>query len=244
MRLAAVYFSGKLTRQHTRLAAVLARSAAVHSPATPLEVHAIAGVDEDLRAVVRGRVHRQWLDNARKAKHHCRLIEAAADGEVLGMLDTDTMICRDLSELAAVEFDFAYTVRPAGGPWKLNTGVYFVRVSQATRVFVRSWYATVQAMLADAKFHRYWKQERRYGGIHQAALGCLLETDPLLPRCLPLPCEEWNCVSGTWATAPAPRIVHVMGRLRDWCLKDKPAPTDRERQLVEQWKAFETSVPG
>jgi len=241
MRLEAVYFRGQFTERHAAMANVLRLSATENSPTTPLSITEITEPDDELKAIGPGKLNAQWLDNARKAKHHNEIIQAAEDGEVLGMLDTDTMVLGDLSEIESMDFDLAYTIRPPGSSkWKLNTGVYFVRVNGNVRRFVGRWYQAVLDMLADPILHHHWKKTRGYGGIHQAALGFLLESSYYMPvKLLQLPCETWNCCSKLWDKTDNPKIVHIMGQMREWCLGGRPAPTEAERRLVERWKAYD-----
>lgn len=242
MRLETVLFASESFERYERMVRVLELSAAENSPATPLTIHRIDSQDEELRVLARTNCKRLWIDNARKARHHQRIIRDAADGDVLCLIDADTMILGDLSEIGSLDFDLAYTVRPPGSKWKLNTGVYFVRVSDRVRRFCYLWLMNVEKMLADVKFHEHWRKQKRYGGIHQAAFGCQLEAldeaDPLI-HALPLPCETWNCVSRCWDSAESPKIVHIMGQLRQWCF-DKPKPRgERERQLVARWREYD-----
>lgn len=242
MELHAVLFTGKSIACHPRLAKVLAASA-VNTP-HKLTIHYVDDDDEELWQICHRR--RQWFDNARKAKHHWQIIEAAEEGSLLGMLDTDTMILGDLSEIESCEFELAYTVRPPG-PVKcpINTGVYFVRITPTLKAFYARWLEVVVRMLRDVDFHDFWKSKKSYGGIHQAALGYMLETSGE-PSCsmLKLPCEKWNCVSGTWEKAENPLIVHIMSPLREWCLGRSWASKPGTKRWVQLWKQFEASLDG
>lgn len=237
MKLHAVLFRGRSVSCHPRLAQVL-KASAKNTP-HPLVIHAVEEADQELAELAKRRTGwKQWLDNARKAKHHARIILGAGDGELLAMLDTDTMILGDLSEIERMEFDLAYTVRPRPS-FPVNTGVYFVRVSECVRAFVARWYDAVRAMLADKRFHDEWKN--RYGGIHQAALGYLLNraSESELQRLLAIPCETWNCCGPVWNYDALPKIVHVMGHLRYLCLHEKKqGRNERERRLVEIFRSY------
>lgn len=227
------------TLEYARMADVLVLSAAENTP-HKLTIHEISDADNDLRAIARAGCKATWLNNARKAKHHCRIIQEAQDGELLGMIDCDAMVLRDLSAVEAMEFDLAYTVRPPGQPWKLNTGVYFVRVSELTKAWCAEWLETVKRMLADATLHEHWRRTQRYGGTHQAAFGYMLNNEHLrhVMRFAELPCEEWNCVSQCWGKAENPRIVHIMGQMRGWCFGAK-CTNANARRFVEKWRGYD-----
>jgi hypothetical protein len=242
MRLHSILFRSYNDTNYERLARVLVSSAAENSPATPLELHRIREHDFDLRAVGSKRrgPSMGYIENTRKSRHHTRLITAAADGDVLGMLDCDTMILRDLSPVADLEFDLAYTVRPADCRYKLNTGVYFVRVSNRIRRWMTEWHDTCLKMLADEAFHFRWRTDELYGGIHQAALGWMLAHNRTI-RFLELECAEWNSVSSTWGS-PRARVVHVMGQLRKMCFGQVAIPNSDVRKVVEKWRGYDDAL--
>lgn len=250
MRLESVLFHSSYAARYERMANVLRLSAAENSPATPLNITRIYDADEDVKACARQNCRVGYIDNARKAKHHCRIINEARDGEVLGMLDADTMVLGDLSEAEEMEFDIAYTVRPhiakAKSHWKLNTGVYFVRVNYLTSWFCQEWFAVVKRMLADDELHNTWKRDKGYGGTHQAALGWLLEeTEWPTLTLLPLPCEKWNAVPSCIEQSPSPKVVHIMSSTRQCCFGDRKPTGDNLKQLVEKWQEYDAkaSVP-
>ena len=232
-RLYSVLFQNKDPRaaeRYARLADVLALSAAENSPSTPLTVEWIEGQWEP--ESYRG-CKPVWIENAHKAHCHWQAMRQADDGEVIGFLDIDTMVLGDCSEIESLPFDIAYTVRPNRTPWILNTGVYFVRVSDKTRLFMLTWLNTVLRMLRDKHFHDEWRAARKYGGIHQAALGWMLEhAGP----------AKWNCVSCCWRDAGEhTRIAHIMSSLRRTCFEPtKVLPrNDGEKYLMKRWRAYD-----
>lgn len=239
MRLEAVLFDSN--EQYRRMARVLAASAAENSPATPLEIHRITGADSELTA--RPDCKRTWIDNARKAKHHNRIIQQAEDGAVLGMLDSDCMVLGDLSEISDMEFDIAYTERPPGSKWRINTGVYFVRVSAAVREYCQLWFEKAREMLGNRGLHDEWKS--KYGGIHQSAFGWMIERSGISRNLLSLPCETWNCVNGCYTKAENPKVVHLMRySMRKWCFGECRPPGENERRLAERWQAYDARGTG
>ncbi len=248
MRLVSVLFSGRQPAAYRRMARVLALSATEHSPATPLSIVEVTEPPTDINAVASRHCKTQWRENARKSKHHNRIVQeegaggwGLGAGEVIGFLDIDMLVMGDLSPIERYEFDVAYTVRPAGSRWKLNTGVYFVRCLEAGRRFMAAWNETVYRMLADPVLHQQWRVKLCYGGIHQAALGYLVESRESRVegvRLLELPCAEWNAVSGVW-NAEAPRVVHLMGQLRCACFGRCACRDPKARRWVEAWQRYD-----
>lgn len=238
MRLESILFPGKHPEQFERMAAALERSA--ENTPHPLTIHRITDPDEDVLSAARSECTPAWINNARKAKHHARIIDAAADGELLGMIDADAMILGDLSEVESMNFDIAYTARPPQSKWRINTGVYFVRVSWRMRWFCNLWRIKAIEMLGNAAFHLKWKNEHRYGGIHQAAFGWMLENAGIDFSAVALPCEVWNCVNGCYATAENPKIVHLMaGSMRRWCMDGLCAENDNAQRFADKWREYD-----
>lgn len=221
------------------MARVLGASAAENSPAAPLSVHRFSYAQE---FPARDAAKKTWHDNARKAYHHAAIINNASDGEVLGMLDADTMVLRDLSEMESMHEDIAITYRPPGSRWLMNSGVYFVRISERTKRFASEWFSATCAMLQDAELHDLYREKKRFGGTHQAAFGWMLENRASDLRVMvgERQCAEWNCVNGCYETAENPRIVHLMKHsMRRWCLEDRPAPNANAQRLADKWKQYD-----
>lgn len=238
MRLETVIFN--LSSKFARMARVLTASAAVNSPLAPLTVHRLTEDDSEigaLRATIR---RKKLLDNARKTKHHKRIIQAARDGELLGMLDVDMLVTGDLTEIAGRDFDVAVTLKPPGSVYWFNSGVVFVRVSEATRWLYRRWYDTVCGLLVDPIEREYWRGG--YGGINQSAFGKLMETGELQGlNILELPCAEWNSIRETWHEFDdRTKAVHLLGQLQTACLRCyRGQPNTAIAALTRIWKSYE-----
>jgi hypothetical protein len=170
MRLETVVFPTSKLYRYRRMVDVLRLSVAENSPATGLTVRCPENADREVFSVARHKCNRVWIENCRKAKHHAQIIRESEPGELLCMIDADTMVLRPLDSLEQSGFDIAYTTRPAGSQWRLNSGVYFVRVSEATRAFCDQWEQVCLTMLADEQLHHEWRVQHAYGGIHQAGV--------------------------------------------------------------------------
>lgn len=234
MRLVSTLFEHS-DAKYRRFAAALTHSARVHSPATPFELIEIAERDNELKTA-NPRASAWRRANARKTKHHARIIQSAADGELIGLLDVDTMITGDLSPISDMRFDLAITVTPPEGQYRINSGVVFVRVSEFTRRWYAQWYATVQRMLINEALWRQWKDN--YGGINQCALAYLLANSEIKLDVAELPCAIWNSVGSTWAQfSPETKIVHLLGNLRNACLA--PGYRGELQLLARKWQQLE-----
>jgi hypothetical protein len=207
-RLVAVAFAKAGSRdQYARMARVLADTARRHCPDWSIEI-ALTG------PVRPTHVDAAYAYNTAKLAHWADVVDAAADGDRLLLIDADTLVLRPLDDVWARPFDVAYTVRPPGR-FPLNAGVVFVRASERARRFLRAWQAENARMLRERLYHQVWR--RQYGGLNQAALGALLHAGGV-PGCTltQLPCAEWNCEDSTWAAydRTVTRILHVKSLLR------------------------------
>lgn len=243
MRLVTALFAASSRADYRRLAGALVSSVATHSPATPLTViEAIADTRLYSRhAGASDKARESFVFNTRKMQLWQEAVAATPDGEIVGLLDADTLVLRDLSDLAAGPADWhvTYTQRPPGSRFPINSGVVFARGGAEAREFFARWRAVNEAMLLDPAMHQRHRAE--WGGINQAALGAMI-MDPAGPaRLLEQQCAEWNCEDTTWHLYdPAvTRILHIKGRLRKCCLADR-APDPVTAPLLALWRAHDS----
>lgn len=218
-----------------RLVAVLEHSVRRNSPATPLTVHreqANTGGDS------RGR----WLANVAECSRRTRIwreaVDALPDGEVLGLIDADTCVLGDLSEIELRAFDLAYTVRPNWARYPLNGGVVFVRGGELARRFFRDW-VEMDAELQKGNVHELLDA---YGSIDQAALSHLVNFSTQKAHVIALPCAVWNCEDSTWEQfSEQTKILHIKGTLRRCCLGHREAGPTYER-VWSAWAKIEQEL--
>lgn len=203
-RLVACYFTGTVPGRFERLAGVLERSARQHCPGWTLEIGLIRGPKGDPVGTP------MQTANTHKLACWAMRVHQAAIGDRLLLMDADTMIVNSLDAVWDRPFDVAYTVK-SGSKFPINAGVVFVRVSLAARAFFARWVEENARLLRNDPERTYRK---RYGGLNQAALACVLQAPAA--RVVALPCAEWNCEDSTWAsfTPARTRIVHVKGDLQ------------------------------
>jgi len=235
-RLVSCYFGDDRDGQWNRLARVLAHSAETHCSTWDRQISALPTPTRPSSP----RVDDASLANTVKLRHWVDAVRAAGDGQLLALVDSDTVILRPLDDVWALDFDLAYTVRRSA-IYPFNAGVVFLRVTARTRGFVEAWLAMNELMLVDRVYHQAWRS--RFGGINQAALGAVFET-PIGEslRLLQLPCLEWNCEDTSWSDfdAAVTRIVHVKTSLRRmvFCVE----PTWHHRELVRIWRNLEAEA--
>lgn len=232
-RLVSGYFGEGAGRQWPRMARVLQYSASVHCPGWDVDVRA-------LEAVLPPSPHASPSEaaNVYKLQWWCAEVEGCAEGARVLLIDVDTVILQPLDAVWDLAFDVAYTARRAG-LFPLNAGVIALRVSDRSRRFLRLWLEENYRMLADQERHRIWR--RKYAGMNQAALGCLLESGTVSDvHVRTLPCAEWNCEDSSWRTfnPSIARILHVKSQLRRAAL-GLGGPTPALQPLVRLWRQWE-----
>lgn len=226
-RLEACYFGPGVDGRWDRMAAVLRQTATDHCPGWAVNIVSL-NVSIQSRRLLREAM------NTAKLKYWNDIIQNSEDGDRVLLIDTDTVVLRPLDPIWEKNFDLAYTVRPATFP--LNGGVVFVRVSPALRAFFQAW-VTENVRLIDDSSDQPQAWRNKYGGVNQAALAHVLDTNHGL-RLATLPCLEWNCEDTTWHLFdPAvTRILHIKSALRLACLESQPIPAELA-QLAAIWKA-------
>lgn len=226
------YF-GDAGGQFDRLAPVLAATAARQCPDWERR---IIRLDRPKRS---GAVEESYRANTHKLDFWSESVQQLPDGAEVLLIDADTVILRPLDDVWQEAFDVAYTVRPKPYKLPLNAGVVFLRVNDRSKAFLRQWADVNRRMLTDRPLHQKWRA--RFGGLNQAALGCVLASPPADLRLATLPCLEWNCEDSAWSDfAPArTRIVHVKSALRLAVFNLQPATKPGVRPLVTLWRSLE-----
>lgn len=242
MRIESVLFAGKRHVLYERMARVLAKSALAHNQ--PLTIHRIE--DEDLEITkLAGGPHRlrNYVDNTRKTKHHAQLVEEAADGELLCFIDADAMILGDLREAEMFgDYDLAITRNPVDIPFRINTGVYFVRVSDKMRDWHRQWYSKCYEMLGNEELHLEYRGT--FGGINQSSLGWMLQHVGGI-KVIELECQEWNCTAHRSAAFDErTKVAHFMHRLRDYIQRRCHPPNANIKTVVDLWFEYDAAEKG
>lgn len=230
--LATHFGDGEHGDMYTRLARVLTHTARAHCFGWDIRVERIE--PPSYRSAMGNRSH-VW--NTQKLAWWRDRVFEAQDGARLLLIDGDTAILRSLDPVWSLDFDIAYTVRERGLP--LNGGVVFLRVSDRTREFVRSWWEHNVRFLGDAALHQPWA--RKYAGINQSALGCVLETVAHGCHLVQLGCREWNACSPELYSPGVTRILHIKSRLRRATFGTEPAAPNMA-DPIRLWHGLEASA--
>lgn len=181
------------------------------------------------------------IANTWKLDHWVEQVHAAADGDEILLIDSDTMILRPLDPIWEQAFDIAYTARAAEYPHPLNGGVVFVRVSDRSRAFLEEWKRINRAMLNDRALRDLW---RKYAGLNQRALGKMLNAKQQVAHIIQVPCLEWNCEDSEWKNFdPAlTRIVHIKSGLRSAIFG--PVRRPHHQPLIRIWETLRLEADG
>lgn len=250
-----LFTDATLGANYERMACVLEYSIGLNSPDTPFVLHRIDEPDDELTAAVNRRPQYQrpnfLLPNARKMKHQCQIVQEATDGEVICLLDADTMVLGDLSAAGDIRGKFynlipeiVATERPKGSTYPLNTGVMFVLVRSYTKGLFRRWWEIVQEMVDCHALHAEWKAKA--GGVNQAAFakfdhdypGCHIER---------VPCAIWNYESECQKRelfSEQTKVVHIHGNLRRHLFQHEEPCNQQVRMLAERWRELEKQAIG
>jgi hypothetical protein len=219
----------------TRMARVLEDTARQHCQGWSVHVLALPPAPMPTHVV-------SWsfAANTHKLDHWRAVVEAAANGDRILLLDADTAIVRPLDDIWDRPFDLAMTTKRDRFPF--NAGVVFLRVSPPIRAFMRAWVSTNREFLLNGDLHKPWRS--KHGGLNQSALGCLLATGALADLdVLELPCAEWNCEDSAWATfdADRTRILHIKSALRVAVIERQPCDA-RMKPAADYWRARERDL--
>lgn len=210
---------GNTAVNFARLRDVFAQSVRERMPGVPLRVHEMTPCD-----VVRGRLY-GMSSNTHKLAKWVEIAERATTDIVL--CDCDLMAVGSIADAWERPFDVGYTRR--AGQFPFNSGVVFVRNTDAAKAIMRKWLEINDRMFFDPSFHERYR--RRYAGMNQSAWGYMLETNdiPGTVACLP---AKYNCCSAEWLHEPDPRIYHIKDQLRRACLNPRYGKRLRELEHI------------
>lgn len=243
-RIESVYFELGGDKRYTRMARVLAASARMHCPGWAVNIKPCAA---PLSAERRdNRLRRGLATNSDKLTAWTDVVCSAPDGDRIALLDADMMVLRPLDCVWDHEFDVAYTTKPVVR-LPINGGVVFVRVNDRSRAFMRQWLEINTRLYHDPSEHKQWRAA--FGGMNQAALGCLLNTPceyeaHSYAALLELPCAEWNaCNEDLWSKHSMARVVHIKSNLRRSVFRGRRSHIRPDlKSIREQWYAYDRAA--
>ena len=113
-----------------------------------------------------------WASNIVKLEIWNDLIQKSNTGDKIALLDCDTLVTKDFSDVFNNDFDVAFTDKPEP-EGTFNGGVIFVNVNDASKEFFNIFLKINYKMLEDKEFHE--KYRKKYSGMNQSAMGYLYE---------------------------------------------------------------------
>lgn len=232
-------------RRYERMAKVLGYSASVHCSDYETTIEQIHPPTTKRDGNTRGR--NGLATNTDKLNAWNRVVENCNDGDKLVLLDADMMIVAPIDDVWDFAFDVALTnKRTSRLPF--NGGAVYLRINDKSRHFMRLWRDVNERLYNDPKAHAPWR--KKYGGMNQASLGYLKDTDriPEDLRLKWLPCWTWNCCDDAmWRCPKDARIIHIKSGLRRSVFRRKGKHSMRYlhtemSRLIEQWYAYERGM--
>lgn len=177
------------------------------------------------------------MGNAHKSFAWSQIVEDAEEGERLLLIDADCYIRRPLEEMWEEEFDVVLT--ETGKAWAFCSGVMFVRVNERSKRFFRAITEETWKMVKDGGYHAKWRQ--KYAGIHQAAIGAILENGGSEGVDIKkVPCSEWDALH--WNSGA--RVMHLIPRLRKILFDGARLSKSDWRIPIEEWRRWDVEVNG
>jgi len=220
--------------EYIRMGYVLQKSIRQNCPGAQIIYHRCEAplVPEDERKLKR------FGENAEKLRIWVSLLEECEDNEIV-LIDSDTMVLQDVSEVFKNEFDVGCTVRTRKSRIKYNGGVMFVKKNERSLKFFRKFRDIDDMMYEDRKFHEEWRA--KYSGMNQAAFGWMIENYKEPVAIMEFPCAEYNALSDDWKyfVPGFTKIVHLKSKLREIILSD--FETKIFYNIKKIWREIENS---
>ncbi len=150
--------------------------------------------------------HQVWAQEARKA--NCPVV----------LMDTDTILIRDIDEVFEQEFDIAITVKDHYRNW-LNAGVVFVHPTEKAFGILELWTKEIDRA-------KNYKRKTGHAGFAQPVFVWLHDNNMFDGNILKIPCAKYNCVQ-PWNDYKTASVIHVKSGLRESLVTGK----GHEKQL-------------
>ncbi|MFW6074460.1 MAG: putative nucleotide-diphospho-sugar transferase [Chloroflexota bacterium] len=232
MKIVGIVFDYNEGNRYERLTRVWAKSIEVNCPAAEVTILKIDPPKQTKRKIgLSSNWHKfkRWVDFARDQR----------DGENVILMDTDMIVLNDLRPAFNEDFDIGLTVRTKAN-WKYNGGVVFVKISDATREFLRQWGEIDERMYRDEKFHAPYS--KKYKGQNQSSLGYMVEHNESL-KIREFPCAIWNACNEDWIYIDDnTKVIHLKSNLRLSCLGEVTGAPSKMRRAFNEFKKYERMV--
>ena len=183
------------------------------------------------------------ISSTQKLYYWNKMFQDIEDGEYV-LMDCDTLIVRDFSNLFKKKFDLGFTYRFPNSKFRVNAGVMFFRKNKQSSNFFEDWYKkTLEVSDSDKKIHYH---ESRFGSVDQGILTEMLyiEDDYVESKSerigemliMGFPCHYYN-LSEQWEKMNEhTAVVHFKSGWRHIICTDKEYTTLREVCNSYSWE--------
>lgn len=156
--------------------------------------------------------------------------------ELIAVADVDLMFIKSIEDVADLDFDIAITVRPKQKRAKYNTGLWFLKPSERSKLFIRKWIQKTNYLMKN--FVRFTDYILSKSGIDQASL-CMTMDRIKDIKIIELPCQEWNATQSEWENVnEKTRVIHIKSQLRLAVFNKKKDIAEYMFPLIKIWKGF------
>ena len=179
------------------------------------------------------------ISNALKSRAWEKIVSEAIETgskDDLLLMDCDTIVLRDISNMFMHDFDIALTHRYGAmvhtSREPINTGVVAVRPNKKSLEFFKQLTKAVDYLFDNPDIHHtYWEH---YRGIQQSALGYVIEnTDEMKLNVKLFPCKYYNAspTNEYQDMGSEARVMHLQNVMRKMVDQDEDNTGRRSRQL-------------
>ena len=162
-----------------------------------------------------------FLDNTFKLSFWLDFFKKTDDTIIFA--DCDLLCMRPAYHAFDPDFDIAYTAIKPPYKAKLNGGILMTKPTAAAWRFLNELQEINNLMFQDIDFHEQWRIQKKYAGMNQAALGCVIETGIHGAKIHKYMTQEWNAIDRDLPYIHDGTVfVHFKSRLREWVLKNYP----------------------
>ncbi len=179
-----------------------------------------------------GRNH-GYLDNTFKLKIWCEHMDNT-DKRVI-FIDCDMLALQHARHAFNVDFDIAYTACPVGFKVPLNGGVIMARPTPQARTFFKRLRKINDQMYRHFDFHEPW--QKKYHGMNQSAMGCLIETQAEDIMIHKYTTQEFNAIECDWAHIDEKTVfLHINKALRRAIIEKRRPYGSIENAMIKWYK--------
>ena len=220
-----IVMAARYSKQDSRLVRALRNSVAANMPAALFRISKPDPPDR--------KDHHRFVPKVRAWDAG---VAALAPGEEMMLIDADCVVLQDPSAVFDREFDIAITVRP--GPTCYNTGVMFIRGTEAAQRFMSRWLESTAWIARQAD--RVARARAEWAGADQASLAEVLADMRGKVRVERLPCVRWNCCEPAMFDQinEQTKILHLKGKYhRDVLVGGEPGGC---KVAGDAWRRFDS----